>query len=59
MEWSVKKQEYSVRYKDSKGRAWGYLMGKELMERYPNGGYRIVADMRRKEGRREDLLLED
>ena len=51
MEWSVKKQEYSARHKDSKGRTWGYLTGKELMERYPNGGYRIVADMRRKEGR--------
>ena len=59
MEWSVKKQEYSARYKDSKGRTWGYLTGKELMERYPNGGYRIVADMRRKEGRTEDLLLKD
>lgn len=59
MEWSVKKQEYSARHKDSKGRTWGYLTGKELMERYPNGGYRIVADMRRKEGRTEDLLLKD
>lgn len=59
MEWSVKKQEYSSIYKDSKGRNWGYLMGKELLERYPNGGYRIVADMCRKEGETEDLLLRD
>ncbi len=57
MEWSVKEQEYSAVYKDRKGGTWGYLTGKELLERYPNGGYRIVADMRRKEGGKEDLLL--
>lgn len=59
MEWSVRKQGYSAEYKDKKGRTWGYLTGKELIERYPNGGYRIVADMRRKEGRTDDLLLKD
>lgn len=57
MEWSVKEQEYSAVYKDRKGGTWGYLTGKELLERYPNGGCRIVADMRRKEGGKEDLLL--
>lgn len=57
MEWLVKEQEYSSIYKDKKGGTWGYLTGKELLERYPNGGYRIVADMRRKEGGTDALLL--
>lgn len=57
MEWSVKEQEYSAVYKDRKGGTWGYLTGKELLKRYPNGGYRIVADMHRKEGGREEFIL--
>ena len=57
MEWSVKEQEYSAVYKDRKGGTWGYLTGKELLERYPNGGCRIVADMRRKEGGEEGLRV--
>nr|WP_294494106.1 hypothetical protein [uncultured Mediterraneibacter sp.] len=57
MKWTVKKEHNSARFKDSAGNTWGYITGKELLERYPNGGYRIVADLKKKENASGDLLL--
>ena len=57
MNWYVKEQEYTHTLKDSKGNAWGYITEKELMKQYPNGGYRIVADLRKRANASEDILL--
>lgn len=57
IEWYVREQEYSHTLKDKAGNTWNYMTGKELMERYPNGGYRVVGDLRKKENPSEDIAL--
>lgn len=36
------------KFKDSQGRKWTYLDEKEMQVLYPNGGFKIFGDMRRK-----------
>ena len=57
MDWHVRKREYSRTFKDGAGNVWGYMTAKELAKRYPNGGYRIVADLKKKENPSGDLSL--
>ena len=59
MEWKVKREDAPLRFKDKKGNVWKYISGKQLMERYPNGGYRIVADMKKRENSSEGITLLD
>ncbi len=42
--------ESKLFYKDAHGNRWPYLPVKELHKRYPNGGYRIVADLKNSKG---------
>lgn len=57
MNWHIREQEYSRSFKDAAGNVWGYMTAKELAGRYPNGGYRIVADLKKKEKLSGDLFL--
>lgn len=57
MKWYVREQEYSHTLEDRQGNWWGYITSKELLKRYPNGGYRIVADLKKKESPSGDPLL--
>lgn len=57
MNWHIREQEYSRTFKDAAGNAWGYMTAKELAGRYSNGGYRIVADLKKKENPSGDLFL--
>ncbi len=57
MDWHIREQEYSRTFKDTAGNVWGYMTAKELDRRYPNGGYRIVADLKKKEKPSGDLFL--
>ena len=59
MEWKVKREDAPLRFKDKKGNVWKYISGKQLMKYYPNGGYRIVADLKKKENPLEGLSLHD
>lgn len=57
MDWHIREQEYFRTFKDAAGNVWGYMTAKELASRYPNGGYRIVADLKKKENPSGDLFL--
>ena len=57
MKWTVKEEHNSDGFRDSAGNTWGYITSKELLKRYPNGGYRIVADLKKTENPLGDLLL--
>lgn len=57
MKWTIREEQNSAGFRDSAGNTWGYITNKELLKRYPNGGYRIVADLRKKESPSGDLLL--
>lgn len=57
MDWHIREQEYSRTFKDAAGNAWGYMTAKELAGRYPNGGHRIVADLKKREKSSGDLFL--
>ena len=49
MDWHIKEREYSRTFRDASGNDWGYISARKLSARYPNGGYRIVADLKKKE----------
>ena len=49
MDFQAREQKDPRLFRDSAGTQWGCLTAKELARRYPNGGYRIVADMKKKE----------
>ena len=49
MDWHIKEREYSRTFRDASGNDWGYITARKLSARYPNGGYRIVADLKKKE----------
>lgn len=57
MEWTVNKGRGSGKFRDLAGNRWSHMTAKELMESYPNGGYRIVADLRKKENPSGDIVL--
>ena len=57
MEWHIREQNYSRTFRDSSGNIWGYITAKELAGRYPNGGYRIVADLKKTENPSGDITL--
>ena len=48
MDFQAREQKDPRLFRDSAGTQWGCLTAKELARRYPNGGYRIVADMKKK-----------
>lgn len=57
MDWHIREREYSRTFRDAAGNIWGYMTAKELAGQYPNGGYRIVADLKKKENPSGDLFL--
>lgn len=57
MNWHVKEIEYSRSFTDALGSSWGYMSPGELADRYPNGGYRIVGDLKKHENPSGDLFL--
>ena len=49
MDWHIRGENSSRTFKDASGNIWGYITPKELTAIYPNGGYRIIGDLKKKE----------
>ena len=57
MDWHVRGENSSRTFKDASGNTWGYITPKELAAIYPNGGYRIIGDLKKKESASGQYLV--
>lgn len=58
MEWKIKRDSTATNiFKDELSYEWKYISKEELYNRYPNGGYRIVGDLRKKHNADYDEIL--
>lgn len=58
MEWNIKKNSNSNNiFKDSLSYKWKYITKEELYNLYPNGGYRIIGDLRKKHNSNYEEIL--
>lgn len=57
MEYHVKVNDADNEYTDTHKNKWKLLTEKEMLERYPTGGFKIVGDLVNKKGQYDDYII--